>query len=119
MRTPSDTAARGTGADAGSPGPGPAQARGQPVAGPSDTPHGRPAIDQRCPRSPGQAGVAVDATPGARPPFFDPLDTGAHRPEAVVECESRGVQRWASIVREGTPYGRTGAPHDFGLRVVP
>jgi hypothetical protein len=36
-----------------------------------------------------------------------------------VEFESRGVQGWASIVREGTPHGRTVAPHDFGFRVAP
>jgi hypothetical protein len=36
-----------------------------------------------------------------------------------VECEPRGVQGWAAIIREGTPHGRTGAPHDFSFRIMP
>ena len=36
-----------------------------------------------------------------------------------MEFEPRGVQGWASIVREGTAHGRTVAPHDFGFRVTP
>jgi hypothetical protein len=36
-----------------------------------------------------------------------------------VECEPRGFQGWASIIREGTPHGRTVAPHDFGFRITP
>jgi hypothetical protein len=36
-----------------------------------------------------------------------------------VEFEPRGFQGWTSIIREGTPYGRTVAPHDFGLRITP
>jgi len=51
--------------------------------------------------------------------LFDPLETGSHRGEAIVEFESRGFQGWASIIREGTPHGRTGAPHDFGFGITP
>ena len=36
-----------------------------------------------------------------------------------MEFEPRGVQGWASIVREGTAHGRTVAPYDFGFRVTP
>src|SRR5204862_7464150 len=36
-----------------------------------------------------------------------------------VECDSRGVPRGGFPGRDGTPYGRTGAPHDVGFRVVP
>jgi hypothetical protein len=36
-----------------------------------------------------------------------------------VECEPRGFQGGPSIIREGTPYGCPGAPHDFGLRIPP
>jgi hypothetical protein len=36
-----------------------------------------------------------------------------------VELKPRGFQGWASIIREGTPHGRTVAPHDFGFRVTP
>ena len=35
-----------------------------------------------------------------------------------MECEPRGFQGWASIVRERTAHGRTVAPHDFGFRVA-
>jgi hypothetical protein len=33
-----------------------------------------------------------------------------------VEFEPRGFQGWAAIIREGTPHGRTVAPHDFSFR---
>jgi hypothetical protein len=36
-----------------------------------------------------------------------------------VECEARGCQGWASLIREGTPHGRTGAPHAVGGRGTP
>jgi len=36
-----------------------------------------------------------------------------------VEFEPRGVQRRAAIIREGTPHGRTVAPHDCGFRITP
>jgi hypothetical protein len=36
-----------------------------------------------------------------------------------VEFEPRGLQGWAAIIREGTPHGRTGAPHDFSFRSMP
>jgi hypothetical protein len=36
-----------------------------------------------------------------------------------VEFEPRGFQGWASIIGEGTPHGRTVAPHDFGFRITP
>ena len=38
------------------------------------------------------AGDLTDSVPGARPPFFDPLDIGSNRGEAVVEFEPRGLQ---------------------------
>ena len=36
-----------------------------------------------------------------------------------MEFEPRGLQGWASIIRKGTPHGRTVAPHDFGFRITP
>ena len=36
-----------------------------------------------------------------------------------MEFEPRGFQGWASIIREGTPHGRTVTPHDFGFRITP
>src|SRR5262249_5970286 len=86
--------------------------------GPSDTPPGRRAINQPCPSSPAPAGHAADSVPGARPPFFAPLDTSSNRGEAVVEFEPRGFHGWASLIREGTPHCRTIAPHDFSFRVT-
>ena len=34
-----------------------------------------------------------------------------------MELEPRSRQRWVAIVGEGTPYGATVAPDDFGLRI--
>src|SRR4029453_2874101 len=79
----------------------------------------RRAIHLPCPSSPVPAGPSAASVPGARPPFFDPCETGSNRGETVVECEPRGVQGWASIIREGTTHGRTGAPRDFGDRITP
>jgi hypothetical protein len=36
-----------------------------------------------------------------------------------MEFESRGIQGWASIVRERAAHGCTVAPHNFGFRVAP
>ena len=36
-----------------------------------------------------------------------------------MEFEPRGLQGWAAIIGEGTPYSRTVAPYDFGFRVTP
>jgi hypothetical protein len=36
-----------------------------------------------------------------------------------MECEPRGVQGWASIVRERTAHGGTVAPHHVGCRGTP
>ena len=36
-----------------------------------------------------------------------------------MEFEPRGLQGWASIIRKGTPHGRTVAPHDCGFRIAP
>jgi hypothetical protein len=36
-----------------------------------------------------------------------------------VECEPRGFQGWAAIIREGTPHGRTVAPHHCSFRIMP
>ena len=86
---------------------------------PALPPPGRRAITQRWPPSPGPAGTAGAATPGARPPCCAPLQTGSQRREAGVACAPRGVQGWAARLRAGTPHGRPGAPHDFGCRSTP